>query len=216
MEDSEIIKLLENEFDVSERKIKELLAGLYDAFDYHKQVGGIYYSDTSVKEYKTNIQKAFDAIRRLNAALNNLPEAEKLLIDDYYREANNSDALMIHLADQVMIDTGKPQSGFALVSQRMEKALIIAEKNVIAPGAGNARREGKEYIAAIEMLARWFSDVFPNRKLSASPNTVFYKYVQIWFQCFIEPDDNDKDIRRHVRNALGHPNVMLYHVKGKK
>ncbi len=55
--------------------------------------------------------------------------------------------------------------------------------------AGNARRQGKEYIAAIEMLARWFSDECPDYKLSDTPNTPFYKYVQIWFQLYVEAFD---------------------------
>jgi hypothetical protein len=211
VEDSEIIEVLINELNVDEFQAKELLAGLYDALGHHKDVGAMYCGETTIKEYRANIQKAHDAIRKLNSALNSLPETDNLLLDDYYREANNSDMLMINLANESMLETGAPHSGFQHVSQRMEKALGIAEQNIKVPGAGNARREGKEYIAAIEMLARWFSDVLAEHKLSETPNTFFYKYVQIWFQCLIDPEDNDKDIRRHVSNALKHPNVRLYH-----
>ena len=214
MEDSEIKKLLKIEFDVTERQIQELLAGLYDALGYHADIGQMYYSETTIKEYKANIHKAHDAIKHLNVALGNISEADKLIIDDYYREANASDALMIKLADKVMFETGEPKSGFQQISQRMQAALKLAEENIRTPGAGNARRDGKKYIAAIEMLARWFSDVFPDSKLSETPNASFYKYVILWFHCFIHEDYTDRDIRRHIANTLKHPHVRLHHDKG--
>jgi hypothetical protein len=213
LEDSEIIKLLEGEFDVSARQIQELLAGLKDAQNYHQDMGQMYCSQISIKDYKGTIQKAHDALKNLNTALGNLSDMDKLIIDDYYREANDSDALMIDLANEVMFKTGEPQSGFQQLSQRMQAALKIAEYNIRAPGAGGASRTGKEYIAAIEMLARWFSDAFPDYKVSATPNTPFYKYTQLWFQLFVDPDENDKDIRRHIANTLKHPHVRLQHDK---
>lgn len=211
MEDSEIIELLKDEFDVSDRQIQELLSGLHEAHGYHKDMGAMYFSEISIKDYKSNICKAHDAIKRLNASLSSLPDSNKLVIDDYYRQANESDMMMINLADGVMLQTGEPVSGFQQVAQRMEKALKLAEENVRTPGAGGAKRTGKEYIAAIEMLARWFSDVFPENKVSATPNTPFYRYAQLWFRCFVDLDDNDKDIRRHIANTLNHPHVTLHH-----
>ena len=230
MEDSEIKKLLKSEFDVGEHQIKELCNGLYAALGYHEDMGAMYHSETSIKEYRGSIQTAYDSIRKLNIALNNLSEMDRLLLDDYYREANAPDVereekednpkkiynmLMIDLANKTMFETGQPESAFYEVSRCMEEALKLAEKNIRSPGAGGASRRGKEYIAAIEMLARCFSDIFPDCKVSAMPNTPFYKYAQFWFQCFVDPDDNDKDIRRHIMNTLNHPHVRLHHDKGR-
>lgn len=213
-EDSEIIKLLEEEFGANKRQAQELLAGMHDAIGYHEEVGPSYYSEITINEYRANIQTAHDAIRILNASLNNLPHLDRLLIDDYYREANDSDTLMIDLGDKIMLETVQLESGFQQVSQRMQNALNLAEKNIRTSGAGNARRQAREYMAAIEMLARWFADVFPNNKISAVENTLFYRYVMLWLKCFTKKNWADKDIRRHISNALNHPNVRLNHVKG--
>lgn len=216
MEDLEIIELLKNEFDSTEHQIKGLLVGLHDALGYHQDMGEMYCSEISVKDYKATIQNAHDALKNLNVALGNLSETNRLLIDDYYREANESDMMMIDLANAEMFETGEPKSGFYKISQRMQNALEKAEENIKAPGAGNARLEGKKYIAAIKALKQNFLDVFPDKKPSASPETLFYRYVQIWFQCFVDPENPDKDVRRHISNALNHKENMVKHIKGKK
>ncbi len=216
MEEKKLINHIKQEMRVGEQQARKLLAGLHDALGYHHDMGEMYCSEINVKDYKDTIQNAHDALKILNAALGNLSETNRLLIDDYYREANNSDKTMIDLANAEMFETGVPKSGFYQISQRMQNALEKAEENIKAPGAGNARRDGKKYIAAIEALRQNFLDVFPDKKPSASPETLFYRYVQIWFQCFVDPENPDKDVRRHISNALNHKENKVKHVKGKK
>lgn len=101
-------------------------------------------------------------------------------------------------------------SGLESVAERIEKTITLAQNDINKPGKGGAKRQGKEYIAAIEMLARYFSETFPALNLSQSKNSIFYKYVDIWFS-YINKTEK-QDISRHIANALNRSDIRLHHI----
>lgn len=193
--DQELRAALKQNLKATDSEIQSLCNGLYEAYDYHINMHGIYHHQSTISDYNSAIIDAYGAIKKCAQALDTLPPDEKMIVNDTYQLKNGG----LRASETELFDTIK----------NVQITLHAVTQDLKSPGSGSARQTTKEFMAGIEMLMRHFSEIYPDKALSSSPNTHFYKYVQIWFEYFFK--QFDKDVQRHIKSALDHPHVRRTH-----
>lgn len=214
--DEEILENLQKDLRVEKKTAIALSAGLDEAYYQYERMKGVLYNDMPIKQYRENIDAAYSAIRKLNIAIKNIPESERLKLDAYYMDANDGDILLHDLAFNNLDSNLRIHnvSGMEIIAEKLEKAFAGAENFIPASGKGGQNNQAKQYVFAVETLAQYFNEECPNYALSKSKNTKFYRYVQLWFESFIDQNNPDRDVTRILEHAFNNRQIKIKHDKG--
>lgn len=214
--DEEILERLQKEFKVGRKTAIALSAGLDEAYYQYERMKGVLYNDMPIKQYRESIEAAYSAIRKFNISIKNIPESERSKLDAYYMDANNGDTLLHNLSFDSLDSISRIHavSGMEIIAEKLEKAFAGAEDFIPASGQGGQNNQAKQYVFAVETLAQYFSEECPNYALSKSKNTMFYRYVQLWFEAFIDPNNPDRDVSRVLKHAFDNSQIKIKHDKG--
>jgi hypothetical protein len=207
--EKEVLTRLRNDLNIEDEKANLLYKGMLGALEHNETHKGLYTSLITATEFKNEISRSLGAIKTLNDAISKIDYLNRGALDQAYYCANNKDGSFMNapLEEIYWFDENDkfhkflPQSTFELQAFKMEKAIQHVQDNTVdfEQGAGT-RKDAKQYIAGIEHLGWCFKDVLPNRKISASPSSVFYKYVLIWYSEILKLDI--QNIQRHIKSAI--------------
>jgi hypothetical protein len=221
MNEKEILKELRNNLDASENQSLELLDGLYEAEKRNNRPSNPYFSPFN-KEFKENLNSAHKALKELNKFLRNLDREHQIILDEHYRTVGDSYDIS-DISKAIMQEQGYREPVLCSIMACAEKALKSNCDAVEKLSIGGNNNRGKKYIAAIETLAHRYMNTFPDRKITKSKGTPFYRYAYIWFFYFVfftknndVDETKDKDITRQMNQAFQHPLIRVPYDKNKK
>lgn len=80
--------------------------------------------------------------------------------------------------------------------------------NTRSPGRGGARRDARRHRFGIERLAEYFSELFPDRKVSADPNSLFFLYAKFWINNFMGSTVKNPEL--HIQHAIDEINGKTF------
>ena len=200
-----LIAKIRKRLNVNEKQASRLLQGLYDAHNCNEQSFGLYHYEIPLGQYKEELKRANTAIKSLNEALQLMPLSTRHTLDTLYYAANNRDQLLMQIDVGETRDGKGIQSGFEVIAEKMQEALLLTKQDVVTPGKGGGNIAAKKYIAAIEKMSEYFREVCPRNAISKSKTSKFYKYVQLWFSDIAKIYIND--IERHIVNTLKYEHI---------
>jgi len=91
IDESEILGHLIKDLKASAKQASMLLDGLYAAEKRNKDSGNVYFNSVNINGYKTDIQNAYNAIKKVNYELRKVDRKNKILLDEYYLNTSKSD-----------------------------------------------------------------------------------------------------------------------------
>lgn len=185
----------------------ELEFGLSDALNYQNKIGGIYDPGLQVKEIKSELKRLRNNLTktqesknperwqaRLIKVIDGLPDIVLKTIDIYDIKLKEARATPLDSGFKTLAMQLPNDDAFNV----MLNALTAIEADIITPGKGNARKQAKHYIPAIQCLAKWFKDAMPGHAISSDEKSYFYRYVEVYFN-YLGLQTQPK---RHIKNAI--------------
>lgn len=210
----DILKRLKHDLKIDDDGVVYLYKGMLSALEHNETHKGLYTSLITATEFKNEISRSLNAFKTVNDAISKIDHLNRGALDDAYYNANDKDRSFIsgQLEEIYWFDENDefhkflPKSFFELQAFKMQKAIQYVHDNTVdfERGAGT-RKDAKQYIAGIEHLGWCFKDALPNRKISASPSSIFYKYVLIWYSEILKLDI--QNIQRHIKYAISHTEI---------
>lgn len=185
-------------------QLDRLRDGLDEASVRQQQIGGLFDPGIGHKEFQQAIKSMIGALEKIERgsltdaavdqllrSLEKIPPEWRVMFDSFGGELFDFEAT----ARSISVE--RPNE-----SREASRRLIASLKalDIASPGAGNARRQAKRYIAGIQALARVFRREVPERPVSSSDGSAFNRYVFFWLnECMGE---EIMDPTRHIEQAL--------------
>jgi hypothetical protein len=220
---------------------RELLSGAWDAFGVHSKGKDFFKNSLTKRVLEDHLKSAFSAIkkinsgkgnrgdnlRKLNLALHNLGYANRSPLDTIFFEANDKDETLMRVvlplekasAFEMFIEEflERPELLDVRINQeiciKMQRTIEQYLTNHIAhPGKGH-RETTRAYFLGIELLARYFTEAYPENKLSYAKTkdnreSKFYRYVNFWQKHILQ--EKETDLRRHIKDVIESKHSRLH------
>ena len=186
---------------------RDLEFGLSDALSYQEQIGEIYDPGKQIKEIKAELVRLRNNL--INAQESSNPKLWQARLMNVIDQLPASVLKTLDIYD-TKLKQARPtplDSGFKILAMRLPDvdafnvlmgALDALQADIITPGKGNARKQAKRHIPAIHCLAKWFKDALPGHAISADEKSLFYRYVEVYFNRYVD----SVTPTRHIKNAI--------------
>jgi hypothetical protein len=160
-----------------------------------------------IRTFKTTL------LEKLTLDTQKITIENRQLLDSLYYEANNKDSTLLFCPDLSLDECGFDRAIKNLAdtsdnkivkrkSECLKKAVDYFKSTLKRPGSGGTKSAGR-FIPGIEMLARYFKQFLPGKKISAKPGTFFFNYVRFWFNEIGEGPQESPE--RHIQAFLDSP-----------